>query len=88
MSDRPPQRLVPAQVGIPASTGNVLSIAHAAGLQSSFPLLAKRNKFSKVLFFGRITGKAGDYLIAMGLEDSWLAGKKFFWWCVFACRFP
>jgi len=66
------------KVGIPASTGNVLSIAHAAGMQSSFPLLAKNYKFSKVLFFGRIMGKTGDYLVAMGLEDSWLLGKKFF----------
>ena len=65
--------------GIAATIGNVLSIAHTSGMTSSFPLLAKNYKFSRVLFFGRITGKAGDYLVAMGLEDSWL-GKKFFFW--------
>mmetsp|Transcript_49949 Transcript_49949/g.124200 ORF Transcript_49949/g.124200 Transcript_49949/m.124200 type:complete len:271 (+) Transcript_49949:26-838(+) len=66
------------KAAIPATTGNVLSLAHAAGMQSSFPLLQKNYKFSKVLFFGRIMGKAQDYLVAIGIEDSWLGQKKFF----------
>jgi len=66
------------KVQLPATMGAVLPVAHAAGMQSSFPLLMKNYKFSKVLFFGRITAKAGDYLIAIGIESSWTTGKKFF----------
>jgi len=61
-----------------ASTGCVISLAHKAAMQSSFPLLKKQNKFSKVMFFGKVMGKVGDYLIAVGIEESFLAGKKFF----------
>ena len=32
-----------------ASTGCVVSLAHKAAMQSSFPLLKKQNKLSKVL---------------------------------------
>jgi len=60
------------------AVGQVLSLAHAAGMQSSFPLLQKNYKFTKVLFFGRIMGKAADYLVAVGIEDSWVGTKKFF----------
>lgn len=67
--------------GVFASTGNVLSVAHVAGMQASFPLLQKNYKFGAVRFWGRLQGKAGDYLIAVGIEDSWVAGKKFFYWC-------
>ena len=69
------------KAAIPATIGSVLSMAHAAGMQSSFPLLQKNYKFSKVLFFGRIVGKAQDYLIALGIENSWTGTKKFFFWC-------
>jgi len=61
-----------------ASTGCVVSLAHKAAMQSSFPLLKKNYKFSKVLFFGKVMGKVGDYLIAIGIEESYLAGKKYF----------
>ena len=63
-----------------ASTGCVVSLAHKAAMQSSFPLLKKQNKFSKVLFFGKVMGKVGDYLIAVGIEESFVSGKKFFFW--------
>jgi len=63
-----------------ASTGCVISLAHKAAMQSSFPLLKKQNKFSKVMFFGKVMGKVGDYLIAVGIEESFLSGKKFFFW--------
>ncbi|KAL3908030.1 MAG: hypothetical protein SGPRY_009953 [Prymnesium sp.] len=69
------------KAGIPATFGNVLSIAHSAGMQSSFPLLLKNYKFSEVRFFGRIFGKAKDYLVAVGIEHTWLGEKKFFFWC-------
>ena len=64
-----------------ASTGCVVSLAHKAAMQSSFPLLKKNYKFSKVLFFGKVMGKVGDYLIAVGIEESYLSGKKYFFWC-------
>ena len=63
-----------------ASTGCVISLAHKAAMQSSSPLLKKQNKFSKVMFFGKVMGKVGDYLIAVGIEESFLSGKKFFFW--------
>eukprot|EP00965_Chrysotila_dentata_P180696 5964159-Pleurochrysis_carterae.AAC.4 len=63
-----------------ASSGVVLSLAHKAGLQSSFPLLKKNYKFAEVKLFGRIQGRDGDYLIAIGIEDSYLASKKYFYW--------
>ena len=61
-----------------ASTGCVVSLPHKAGMQSSFPMLKKNYKFSKVLFFGKVLGKVSDYLIAVGIEESWTSGKKFF----------
>jgi len=61
-----------------ASAGIVVSLAHKAAMQSSFPMLKKNYKFSKLLFFGKVLGKVGDYLIAMGIEESFTAGKKFF----------
>ena len=45
------------------------------------PLLQKNYKFTKVFFWGKLTGTDGDYLIAMGIEESYTA-KKFFYWCV------
>jgi len=63
---------------LPATCGYVLSIAHAAGCQSSFPLQKKNYKFKQFLFWGRIGGKAKDYLIAVGIESSWTGPKKFF----------
>lgn len=61
-----------------ASTGCVVSLPHKAGMQSSFPMLKKNYKFSKVLYFGKILGKSGDYLIAIGIEESWETKKFFF----------
>jgi radial spoke head protein 9 len=65
--------------GVASSTGNVISVAHSTAMQSSFPLLAKNYKFSQVLFWGRIQGKTADYLIALGIEESYLDKKKFFY---------
>jgi len=62
-----------------SSTGCVVSLPHKAAMQSSFPLLKKNYKFSQVLFFGKVLGKVGDYLIAVGIEESWHASKKFFY---------
>ena len=67
--------------GAVAGSGVVLALPHTTGLQSSLPLLQKNYKFSKVFFWGKLMGMTGDYLIAMGIEESY--GKaKFFYWCV------
>lgn len=63
-----------------STNGVVLSLPQKAGMQSSLPLLQKNYKFSKVLFWGRLYGLTGDYLVAVGLEDSYTA-KTFFYWC-------
>ena len=66
--------------GVVASSGVALALPHSAGMQSSLPLLQKNYKFSKVFFWGKLMGLTGDYLIAMGIEESY--GKaKFFYWC-------
>lgn len=57
-----------------------MNVTLQAALQSSLPLLKKNNKFSKVLLLGKIFGKAGDYLIAIGMEESYLGPKKYFYW--------
>ena len=44
------------------------------------PLLQKNYKFTKVFFWGKLTGTASDYYIAMGTEESY-GNKKFFFWC-------
>ena len=64
------------------SCGVTLSIAHKAAMQSSLPMLQKNYKFTRVLFFGKILGKASDYLIAVGIRDSYSSAKQFFFWCV------
>ena len=64
-----------------ASAGCVVSLPHKAAMQSSFPLLKKNYKFSNLLFFGKILGKAGDYLVAVGIEESFEGPKKYFYWC-------
>jgi len=69
----------PANLDCIASEGVVLSVAHKAALQSSLPVLKKNNKFSKVLLFGKVMGKTGDYLIAIGISESYLGPKKFFY---------
>lgn len=69
------------QYGVVAGSGVVLSLPHSTGLQSSLPLLQKNYKFSRVFFWGKLIGLAGEYLIAMGIEESY-ATKKFFYWCV------
>ena len=48
-----------------APTGNVVSLAHKAAMQSSFPLLKKNYKFSKVLFFGKVMGKVVGVAFAL-----------------------
>ena len=69
----------PLWFGILGNEGSVLSVAHKAAIQVSFPLLKKSYQFGHVLFLGQITGKAGDYLIAMG-SKSLSAEKTFFYW--------
>eukprot|EP00322_Chrysochromulina_rotalis_P007307 CAMPEP_0115845772 /NCGR_PEP_ID=MMETSP0287-20121206/9526_1 /TAXON_ID=412157 /ORGANISM="Chrysochromulina rotalis, Strain UIO044" /LENGTH=271 /DNA_ID=CAMNT_0003299559 /DNA_START=36 /DNA_END=851 /DNA_ORIENTATION=+ len=61
-----------------ASSGVVLPLPHAAGMQSSLPILEKNYKFSKVFFWGKIMGQKGEYLVAKGIEESY-ATKKFFY---------
>lgn len=63
-----------------SSSGVVLALPHAAGMQSSLPILQKNYKFSKVFFWGKLQGMKGDYLVAKGIEESF-ATKKFFFWC-------
>ena len=66
--------------GAVSSSGIVLSLPHSTGMQSSLPLLQKNYKFTKVFFWGKLMGIATDYLIAMGIEESY-AKAKFFFWC-------
>ena len=63
-----------------ASAGIVVSLPHAAGMQSSLPILQKNYKFSKVFYWGKMMGMKGDYLIAKGIEES-SSTMKFFYWC-------
>jgi len=60
-----------------SSSGVVLSLPHATGMQSSLPLLKKNYKFTKVFFWGKLMGMTGEYLIAKGIEESY-GNKKFF----------
>ena len=62
-----------------SSSGITLSLPHAAGMQSSMPILQKNYKFSKVFFWGKLMGMKGDYLIAKGIEESFDCKKFFFW---------
>ena len=64
--------------GAISSSGFVLSLPDSTGMQSSLALLQKNYKFTKVFFWGKITGTGGDYLVAMGIEESYTA-KKFFY---------
>lgn len=61
-----------------SSSGVVLSMPHAAAMQSSLPILQKNYKFTKVFFWGKLLGKTGDYLIAKGVEESVTVAKFFF----------
>ena len=47
------------QYGVVSGSGVVLALPHSAGLQSSLPLLQKNYKFTKVFFWGKLTGLAG-----------------------------
>eukprot|EP00967_Tisochrysis_lutea_P024814 scaffold28513_cov32-Tisochrysis_lutea.AAC.1 len=66
------------ELGLLASTGVVLSLTHKSAMQSSLPLLKKNYKFSAVKFWGKLTGRIGDYLIAIGIQGSYTSGKLFF----------
>jgi len=61
-----------------SSSGVTLSLPHAAGMQSSLPILKKNYKFNSVFFWGKLQGMKGDYLIAKGIEESYTS-KKFFY---------
>jgi len=68
----------PSSIPCIASGGIVLSVHEKAALQSSLPIVKKNNKFSEVLFFGKMQAATTDYLIAIGIKDSFLDEKKFF----------
>lgn len=71
--------ILPAfNMGLLSSSGVTLSQPHKSGIQSSLPLLKKNYKFSAVYFWGKIMGMTGDYLIAMGIEDSYTVKKMFY----------
>lgn len=61
-----------------ASSGFKLSLPHSTGMQSSLPILKKNYKFTKVFFWGKLTGLKGDYLIAKGVSESFATTKFFF----------
>ena len=63
-----------------SSSGVVLPLPHATAMMSSLPILQKNYKFSKVFYWGKLQGVKGEYLIAMGIEESYTQ-KKFFFWC-------
>ena len=75
--------LAAINLGAISSSGVTLALPHSTGMQSSLPLLKKNYKFSKVCFWGKLMGITGDYLIAMGIEESYTKAK-FFYWCVSA----
>ena len=56
-----------------------LSLAWGVCLICRLPLLQKAYKFTKVFFWGKLTGTDGEYLIAMGIEESYSTKKFFFW---------
>jgi len=66
------------QYGVVSQSGVTLSLPHSAGLQSSLPLLQKNYKFTKVFFWGQLMGLTGEYLIALGIEESYNTKKFFF----------
>src|SRR5690606_36057120 len=59
-------------------SGFALNLEEAAALQSSLILLKKNNKFSRVVFWGKLFGIHKDYLIAQGFGNSILGTKKGF----------
>jgi len=65
-------------LGVLGGGGVCLSLPQSAGLNASLPLLQKNYKFTKTFFWGKLTGMTGDYLIAMGIEETY-ATKKFFY---------
>lgn len=64
-------------LGVLGGSGRVLSLPESTGMQSSLPLLQKNYKFTKVFFWGKLVGTNAEYLIAMGIEESY-DNKKFF----------
>lgn len=70
--------LAAINLGAISSSGVTLALPHSTGMQSSLPLLKKNYKFSKVCFWGKLMGITGDYLIAMGIEESYTKAKFFY----------
>lgn len=68
----------PASLECIASRGVVLSVHDKAALQSSLPIIKKEYKFAEVQLFGKLLGKDADYLIAIGINESFLGSKTFF----------
>lgn len=64
-----------------ASTGATVSLSHRSAMQSSLSLLAKKYKFGKMQFWGKLTGTLGDYLIAAGFSESHAPASKLFFFC-------
>ena len=68
---------VDASLGYLSSSGIVLSREENAALHTSLPLLKAENKFTKVIFLGKVLGVNKDYCIAQGFEDNSLKRKNF-----------
>eukprot|EP01112_Ceratiomyxa_fruticulosa_P003869 TRINITY_DN1417_c0_g1_i1.p1 TRINITY_DN1417_c0_g1~~TRINITY_DN1417_c0_g1_i1.p1 ORF type:complete len:278 (+),score=56.15 TRINITY_DN1417_c0_g1_i1:614-1447(+) len=59
-------------------SGFTLSIEEKTALRSSLALLKSTNKFHEVHFWGKIFGITQDYLIAQGVGENFLEGRKSF----------
>ena len=61
-----PSTLSSALEIVAPACGATLSINERVALETSLPILKSANSFDKIVFWGRISGVANDYLIAQG----------------------
>lgn len=59
-----------------SSCGVILSTEERACLQTSFVSLKKKQKFRRVLFWGKIIGVQSDYYVVEGLGQDEMMDRK------------
>lgn len=59
-----------------SGNGLTLSCEQRAALQTSLVIMKRNYRFSRVLFWGKILGVKGDYLIAQGVTEDEMRDKK------------
>lgn len=65
-------------------SGNTLNVEERAGLEVAMMKRAEEEGMGRLLFWGKVGGTRGSYLVCCGLRqkaEAQVPVKKFYYWC-------